>query len=309
MSFLSDTRTELCSAKTEKKALAVAECYGILLYCRTFTPREIRISTGSDIFAARLPRLFHRAFGLEFDRLPESDSGTRFTFLIHDPKKLSVIYQAFGYDAGGVLTPHVNFAVLEAEGSSTAFIRGAFLAGGSVSDPENSFHLELATSHSGITAEVHSILLDLGLSPKESRRGANSLLYFKQADLIADFLTVIGARSAAMTVMTARVDREMRNMVTRQINCDSANADKVVAAAQEQIAAIRRLMEGPGLDSLPEALQETALLRIANPEASLADLSVLSSPSVSKGCLAYRLKKLAALAEELCPGDEPGPEI
>ena len=102
-----------------------------------------------------------------------------------------------------------------------------------------------------------------------------------------------------MNIMTAKVDKEMRNTITRQINCDSANADKTVAAAQGQLDAIRRIVRSYGLDALPEPLKDAALLRITNPAASLADLALLSSPPVTKSCLSHRLKKIMALAETL----------
>ena len=121
---------------------------------------------------------------------------------------------------------------------------------------------------------------------------------FKRADAISDFLTTIGASSSAMGILTAKIEREMRNTVTRQINCDSANADKTVAAAQEQIEAIRHYGRVYGLETLPEALYDTALLRITNPEASLADLARLSLPPVTKSCLNHRLKKIMELAEK-----------
>ena len=95
-----------------------------------------------------------------------------------------------------------------------------------------------------------------------------------------------------MMVMTAKVEKEMRNTITRQINCDNANTDKTVAAAQAQMAAIRRIARDYGLDSLPEPLHQAALLRIANPEASLSDLVLLSDPPVTKSCLSHRLKKI-----------------
>ena len=135
-------------------------------------------------------------------------------------------------------------------------------------------------------------MLDLGFSPKETQRSGNSLLYFKQADAIADFFTTIGASNAAMAIMTAKVEKEMRNTITRQINCDNANTDKTVAAAQAQMAAIRRIAKEYGLDALPEPLKDAALLRITNPEASLSDLVLLSNPPVTKSCLNHRLKKI-----------------
>lgn len=182
--------------------------------------------------------------------------------------------------------------MIEEDCCRTAFVRGAFLAGGSVTAPEKRYHLELATPHHSVSREAFSLLLDLGFSPKETQRSGNSLLYFKQADAIADFLTTIGASQAAMAIMTAKVEKEMRNTVTRQINCDSANTDKTVAAAQAQMAAIRRIAKEYGLDALPEPLKDAALLRITNPEASLSDLVLLSDPPVSKSCLNHRLKKI-----------------
>ena len=101
-----------------------------------------------------------------------------------------------------------------------------------------------------------------------------------------------------MGILTAKVDREMRNTVTRQINCDTANADKTVTAALRQDAAIRKLLKRVGLDALPEPLRDTALLRLANPEASLADLALLSNPPVTKSCLSHRLNRIIALAEQ-----------
>ena len=102
-----------------------------------------------------------------------------------------------------------------------------------------------------------------------------------------------------MDVMTAKVEKEMRNTINRQTNCDNANIDKTIAAAQAQMDAIRALAREYGLESLPEPLKDTALLRITNPEASLADLAMLSYPPVSKSCLSHRLKKIVSLAEQL----------
>ena len=297
MSFSSEAKAELCQARIEKRTLALAECCGALLYAHSFTAREIRFITASGDFAQRLPRLFRRAFSLAFDSVSEPGANGRQRLLIEDGEKLRAIYAAFGAEPETTLKHNVNFGILEEPGCMEAFVRGAFLAGGSVTDPSKRFHLELATPHAQVNREMAVVLLDLGFLPKEATRGGDSLLYFKRADAIADFFTALGAPVTAMAVMTAKVDKEMRNTVTRQINCDSANADKTVAAAQEQLEAIRRYIRRNGLDSLPEPLRDTALLRIANPAASLADLALLSDPPVSKSCLNYRLKKLVSLAE------------
>jgi len=292
MSFSSEAKAELCSRSIDRKCCALAECYGILLYCNTFSEVEIRIITASPDFAARLPRLFKRAFGFGFDVQPKPVSGGRMTFLITDREKLSKIFSAYGTDLGSSLTLHINFGAIENDCCRVSFIRGAFLAGGSVTDPDKRYHLELATPHRSVSHEAYTILLDMGLSPKETERSGNTLLYFKKCDVIADFFTTVGAPSTAMDMMGAKVEREMRNTITRRVNCDSANADKTVAAAQEQIAAIHRIAKEHGLDALPETLRDAALLRITNPEASLSDLALLSFPKVSKSCLSHRLKKI-----------------
>ena len=298
MSFSSETKAELCESRLDRRSLAVAECYGVLLYCNTFRTSEIRIITASAAFAERLPRLFRKAFSLSFDTLPPEDAQGKRSFCILEAAKIARILESFGSDAGGPVSHHVNLGVLEEPGCPEAFVKGAFLAGGSVTDPEKRFHLELATSHRSVSRELRAMLLEMELEPKEASRGAHSLLYFKKADQISDFLTRIGAQVAAMNILTAKVDKEMRNTVTRQINCDSANADKTVSAAMRQNEAIRRLVKRDGLDALPEPLRDAALLRLANPEASLADLALLSSPPVTKSCLSHRLNKIIQLSAE-----------
>ena len=299
MSFASQAKAELCQAKVEKKCCALAESYGVLLYGNTFSSKEIRVITASPDFAARLPKLFKKAFGLSFDVLPSEGAAGKRTLAITDREKLARIFEAFGAEIDGTLSHHVNFGVLEEDCCRTSFIRGAFLAGGSVTDPDKRYHLELGTPHRSVSRETEPLLLDLGFSPKETVRAGSPLLYFKRADVIADFFTAIGAPVTAMKVMTAKVDKEMRNTITRQINCDSANTDKTVAAAQEQLEAIRALARTYGLDALPEPLKDAALLRIANPEVSLSDLALLSSPPVTKSCLSHRLRKLMSMAQKL----------
>ena len=299
MSFSSEAKAELCQQKADRRCDAVAECYGVLMYCNTFTPGEIRIITASDAFAARLPRLFRRAFSLTFDTVPAEGAAGKKTFTVTSRDKIERILDAYGAEIDALLTHHVNYGVLEEDCCRAAFVRGAFLAGGSVTDPGKRYHLELATPHRSVSREVYSMLLDMGFSPKETERSGNLLLYFKQADAIADFFTTIGAPATAMKVMTAKVDKEMRNTVTRQINCDSANTDKTVLAAEAQLHAIRRIVrEYGGLDALPEPLRDAALLRITNPAVSLADLAQLSNPPVTKSCLSHRFRKIMSLVSD-----------
>ena len=292
MSFSSNVKAELCKDSMSRRSCAVAESYGVLLYCNTFTSAEIRIITESRDFAARLPKLFKKAFGVSFDAEPAPEDRGKLQFAITAEDKIAKIFDTLQMDLKSSLTLHVNFGMLEEEAECMAYLRGAFLAGGSVTDPSKNYHLELITAHASVSREAAALLTELGFAARSIDRGANTVLYFKKSEAIEDFLTKIGAPCAAMDIMSAKVEKSMNNSINRKVNCDTANADKVVAAAQEQIDAIRRIERDYGLDVLPEKLQSAALLRIANPEASLADLATLSYPPVTKSCLNYRLKKL-----------------
>lgn len=290
MSFSSEAKTELCRAPLNKTCCALAESYGVLLYCHTFDRREIRILTASDAFAQRLPRLFRRAFGLDFDSAPGEAARGKRTFLITGPDKLWKIFTAFGQEES--VASHVNFGLLESDCCRASFLRGAFLAGGSVTDPDKRYHLEFSTSHGAVSREVYALMREMGFSPRDAVRGGGNLIYFKQSEAIEDVLTTMGAPLASMGLMQSKMQKDMRNAVNRRVNCDSANADKIVSASREQLDAIRDLERKYGLTSLPETLQATAMLRIANPEASLAELAQLADPPVSKSCISHRLKKL-----------------
>ena len=254
-SFAGKVKNELCRVPVQRLCCARAEAYGVLLYGNTFSPTEVRLITESADFAARLPRLFQRAFGLKFDRLPEEERG-KLIFGITDRSKLDRIINQLGYDPRQNLVLHVNFGLLEDECCRTAFLRGAFLAGGSVTDPEKRYHLELDTGHAQASREVATLLTEMGFLPHSVRRGGSSVIYFKQSEHIEDLLTTIGAPAAAMDIMTAKVDKEIRNGANRAMNCDMANVNKTIDAALEQKNAIQRLQENGRLERLPEKLRQ-----------------------------------------------------
>ena len=156
----------------------------------------------------------------------------------------------------------------------------------------------ISTSHYKVSRETCALLLDAGFSPKETTRGGNSILYFKQSNLIEDFLTAIGAPVCAMGVMEAKVEKDLRNGVNRRVNCETANLTKVVDASMEQVAAIRKLQKRGQLKDLPPKLRETAKLRLENPEATLQELAAMQDPPVSKSAMNHRMRKLVALANE-----------
>lgn len=297
MSFSGDAKRELCKSLPTRRCCAQAQCYGILLYANRFDRKEARIITESPDFAESLPTLFKKAFHITFDRLPEPGGGKR-VFSITDPDKLSLLSEAFGYDPGSSVAHHINFATLEEEHCRTAFFRGAFLAGGSVTDPAKGYHLEFATSHLSVSRELLTLLREGGFEPKAAARGANHMVYFKRSEDIADFLTNLGAPLAAMELMNAKAEKDLRGGINRRVNCDAANLDKAVDAAQAQLEAIRKLQKRMDLNELPPKLREAALLRLENPDLTLSELGELCQPPVTKSTLNYRLKKLSELAGE-----------
>ena len=299
-SFSYKAKAELCRTAVQRLCCARAECYGVLLYCNTFTMQEVRIITENPEFAARLPRLFHRAFGVKFDRQPSDEApGSKLIFQITDPDKLRRVLDTLGYDPRQSLVLHVNFALLEDDCCRTAFLRGAFLAGGSVTDPEKRYHLELSTSHIQASREVSALLQEMGFLPRSVMRGGSAVIYFKQSEHIEDLLTTLGAPVAATEIMTAKVDKEIRNGANRAMNCDMANVNKTLDAVAAQQEAIKKLESAGQLDKLPEKIQETARLRMQNPELPLAQLAALFDPPISKSCLNHRIRKIMEEARKL----------
>lgn len=299
MSFSSNVKSELCKDTLSRKSCAVAESYGVLLYCNTFSAQEIRIITESRDFAARLPKLFKKAFGIAFDLEPAERERGKLQFAITSEEKIGKIFDVLQMDLRSSLTLHVNFGMLEEEAACMAYLRGAFLAGGSVTDPTKRYHLEMTTSHYKVSRETCALLVECGFSPKELTRGGNNILYFKQSDYIEDFLTAIGAQVSAMGVMEAKVEKDLRNGVNRRVNCETANLTKVVDASLGQMAAIKALEQAGELDKLPGKLRETALLRKENPEATLQELAAMLEPPITKSAINHRMRKLQELARAL----------
>ena len=296
MSFSGDVKTELCRASLDRPCCARAEAYGALLYGNTFTSREVRLITESESFAARLPLLLDRAFGLQFDRLP-GDGERKYVFHLADKGKIHRIIDAFGFDSRQSPVLHINFGLLEEECCRAAFLRGAFLAGGSVTEPAKGYHLELVTSHAQASRELLALLTDMGRQPRHALRNSSQVIYFKNSEQIEELLTLMGAPVSAMELMNAKAEKELRNGVNRRVNCEAANLDKAVDAAQEQLEAIRRLYELDRVEGLNAALKETIVLRETYPELTLSQLAEEFEPPITKSCLNHRMRKLMELSK------------
>lgn len=275
-------------------------CYGMLLYGSVFTSREIRIISASDELYSFMPRLFRRTFGFGFDSISEKKTqNSRRSYVIRDPEKLSAICERFGYDPERMPVLHVNLGVLEEDHCRVSFLRGAFLTGGSVTDPERGYHLELATDHASVVRETNALLGELGFYAREAARKNTHLLYFKQSSVIEDLLTLLGAAVSSMDLMSAKIEKGMTNTVNRKVNCDAANVRKAVDAAQSQLHAIRLIMERSELTVLPENERATARLRLEHPSETTSELAKLHDPPVSKSCVNHRLRNILAVAAEL----------
>lgn len=298
-SFSAGVKAEICRSFPQKRCCALAQCFGILLFCNSFHADNIRIITESREFAQMLPKLFKKAFLLDFDILPKADAAGKRIFQITDPDKIQWIMENYGFDARDTLSLHINLAVIEEECCKNAFFKGAFLAGGSVTDPAKGYHLELTTTHQSVAREGFSLMQEiLGFAPKTAARGGGQVLYLKQSDLISDCLTFLGAPVSAMGIMEAKLEKELNNKVNRRCNCDDANTSKVVEAAQEQLAAIRILRERGMFEHLPVKLQQAAVAREENPESNLTELATMMEPPITKPAMNHRLKKLVQLSQE-----------
>ena len=298
VSFSANAKAEICRVFPNRHCCALAEAFGILLFCNSFYNDNIKIITESRDFALFLPKLFKKAFNLSFDVFPSMESPGKLVFQIFDEEKIAQIMDAFGFDQD-TLSLHVNLPIVESECCRAAFLRGAFLAGGSVTDPEKGYHMELNTTHGSVARETFVLMREIvDFSPKSAQRAGGHVLYFKQSDLISDYLTFLGAPIAAMGIMEAKLEKELNNKVNRRCNSDDANTSKVVEAAQEQLGAIRILKERGLYEKLPAKLQQAASAREAHPESALSELAGMMDPPITKPAMNHRLKKLVQMAKE-----------
>ncbi len=295
MSFSTEVKNELCRISMQRTCCTRAEAYGALLHASVFSHKEIRLSTENAAVARRLQALLQRAF---FVVCEPQRVGRKLQLAVTGTEAVGRIFDALGYDRKSHITYHLNRNVLEEDCCIAAFVRGAFLMAGTVAGPEKKSHLELKTTHQSLAGEETSLLLDLGLAPKQMRRGSAHVLYFKDGASVEDFLTRIGAPHAAMELMEAKVEKNIRNTINRQVNCETANMVKAADASARQIAAIRAVLGTRGEEGFPENLRETVRLRLEYPTDSLAELAQRFDPPLSKPGLSHRLRKITELASK-----------
>lgn len=185
-----------------------------------------------------------------------------------------------------------------------AWLRGAFLGGGSVNRPEGEYHLELVTQNEAFATAMIQVLKASGLAAGLTMRKQDYVVYLKEGDAITSFLGLVGAHEALLAFENVRIVKEMRNQVNRLVNCETANLAKTVNAAVRQTESIRRIAARAGLNSLPAPLRAAAELRLSHPEATLQELVELSDGKISRSGMNHRLRALERIGEDLREADE-----
>ncbi len=202
-------------------------------------------------------------------------------------------------EGSNYITDGFDAAIVRKRCCKKAALRGAFLACGSVSDPVKGYHLELVCGSDYMAQDMRRVVNSFGLKAKTVKRRNKHVVYLKDSEQIGDFLNIIGATSLYFQYQDVRMTKENLNKANRIANCESANVDKQVSAAQKQLADIRVIEETKGLGALSAALQETAQMRKEHPELSLADLAELFDPPLKKSGLNHRFAKLAEEANKM----------
>jgi DNA-binding protein WhiA len=180
-----------------------------------------------------------------------------------------------------------------------AFIRGAFLVAGSISNPEKSYHFEIVCLSEERAEQLQALIHSFGPDAKIVQRKKYFIVYIKEGAQIVDMLNIMGAHNSLMNLENIRIVRDVRNNVNRKVNCEAANINKTVNAAVRQMEDIRYLDARKGLKALPDSLSAIAMLRLANPDASLKELGEMLQPPVGKSGVNHRLRKISRIAEEL----------
>jgi len=294
MSFATEVKQELLRASEEREpCCAESQLYGTLLFGREFSARGICLRTENRALAeyacAQLREVALAAAHLE-------PRGRKWEVSVPRAEERLRLLERFGHGENE-LTLRVVRENFTCEHCQAAFLRGAFLSCAAVSAPERQYHLEFYVGYKNLARELCALLAECGLPPKLCQRSGVWLVYYKDSTQIEDVLMFIGARLSILDLINAKIKKDVRNNVNRVVNFELANVERSAGAAAAQLLAIAKLRANRGLDTLPDTLREAALLREANPEASLQELCELAAEPVTRSGMNHRLKRLEALAK------------
>lgn len=294
-SFSTQVKEELCATITDRDR-EFACLYGILLCSRQLREDCIALQSESGQFTALVQQLLRRNFGDGFPVVTQQQTrgaNSLYTITISDADAVGRVLSTYRIDAQRRGVEESNIVT----NSLGAFLAGAFLSCGSVTDPNKDYHLEFAVPDESVHHALAQMLLSVGVTAKSVQRKGSHVLYVKSCEQIEDIFTFMGAQQATLDFINIEILKDVRNKANRIINCDLANINKVMRAAERQVKDILYLDEHVGLDTLSQDLREMALLRLENPELSLKELGELFDPPLGRSGVNHRLKRLTALAE------------
>lgn len=290
MSFTQNIKAQLAKIDNSCDFCDIAELSSIIKVCTNYRDGIVTVTTENEDVAGRIQHLFERVFQKPADYI--NRNGT-FRF-----------YPDFEFFADSIATRLLLFNTGDAEITpleccKAAYIRGAFLGGGSMTDPQKRYHMEFDTKHESYAHQLQEILGSFGILAKITCRKGRFVVYVKEYEAIADILGIMGAVGAAMELYNVSIEKEIRNAVNRQANCEIANIEKVTKTASLQIESIKKIEKHLGFDQLPETLREIAKIRCKYPDESLKELGERLNPPIGKSGVNHRLKRIMAIAEDL----------
>ena len=311
MSFASETKKELtnlevkdCCTKSELSALI--RMNGSL----SFSSRKpvVDIQTENAAIARRIYILIKRNYSVQVELLVRKKMRLKKNnvYIVRLAEKTSEILEDLKIlSEGFVFTHNISATLIKKKCCKRSYLRGAFLAGGSVNNPEtSSYHLEVSSLYKEHNDSLCELMNTFGLNSKTLERKKGFITYLKEAEKIADFLSIIGAHNALLKFEDIRIVRDMRNSVNRLVNCETANLNKTIGASLRQVENIRYIEETVGLHILPDKLREIAELRVAHQDVTLKELGeMVSGGTISKSGINHRLRKIDELAEKLRTGE------
>ncbi len=304
MSFSTETKREICRTLSTRKPLQYAELYAMLLLGRSFTPDSIVFKTENEHTFSHFIFLLNTLFKAKTEVIApmrgETGRNKNYTVTLTRAADCRRIFEHYGHDSREI-TLRVNRANIEDEDQQRAFVRGAFLACGSVTDPEKSYHLEFAVSYRTLCMDICRIIReiqDCNIAIKMLARQGAYIAYIKDSEQITDLLTYMGAVTASMNVMGTKALKQVRNSANRRANSEIANLNKTAAASAAQIKAIKKLRRSGKFNLLPDELKTVAELRYDYPELTLRQLGEMLDPPISRSGVNHRLEKIIRFSED-----------
>lgn len=315
MSFSSDVKEELVHLSGHELHCVVAELAAVLSFsaeisCSEDSGYSIVLETENIAVAKRVYLLLKKAFRFQpkvvVSRHESGKKSHIFTILVEGAANVLQVLKTVGLmnnrgqmDEEEYLTDN---PVLQRTCCRRAFLRGAFLAAGSVTDPERNYHFEIACQDGRKAEQLRDFMLFFGLEAKIVLRKKYHVVYLKEGSMISDALNIMEAHVAMMKFENIRIVKDVRNSVNRRVNCEAANINKTVSAARKQIEDIEYIRKTVGLEKLPENLRDVAYARLEEPNAALKELGEILHPPVGKSGVNHRLRKLGQMAQHLREG-------